>query len=51
MAENAGTILKRLSSKPTFQHFQHLSAIFTSFSHFQLSAYHRKKGECEMRVG
>jgi hypothetical protein len=51
MAENAGIILKRLSSKPTFQHFQHLSAIFTSFSHFQLSAYNRKKGEGDMRVG
>jgi hypothetical protein len=28
-----------------------LSAIFSSFSHFQLSAYHRKKGEGDMRVG
>jgi hypothetical protein len=40
-----------------FQQFQPFSAFgrkwlkFTSFSHFQLSAYHRKKGEGDMRVG
>jgi hypothetical protein len=28
-----------------------LSVIFSSFSHFQHSAYHRKKGEGDMRVG
>jgi hypothetical protein len=33
------------------QQFLALSAIFSSFSHFQLSAYHRKKGEGDMRVG
>ena len=27
-----------------------LSAIFSSFSHFQLSAYHRKNGEGDMRA-
>jgi len=28
-----------------FKQFLALSAIFSSFSHFQLSAYHRKKGD------
>jgi hypothetical protein len=30
--------------------FLALSAIFSFFSHFQLSAYHRKKGEGDMSV-
>jgi hypothetical protein len=33
------------SSFSICQQFLALSAIFSSFSHFQLSAYHRKKGE------
>jgi hypothetical protein len=32
------------------QQFLALSAFFSSFSHFQLSAYYRKKGEGDMRV-
>ncbi len=33
------------------QQFLALSAIFSCFSHFQLSAYHKKKGEGDIKVG